>query len=684
MGSAGSGSRKHAGLAVLSIALILVGSICAQLFNTSFYSTKVSRIRFATPTGTLSGLLYMPKGAGPADPRPTIIATHGYLNSAEMQDAGAIEMSRRGYIVLALDMYDHGHSVNATKFGKTPAFFTFWPTSLYDAVQYMYGQNYVLKDPAGNGLIAVAGHSMGGFSATMAMVLDEGDFGKTGIRKIHAGLTMGSDYRWSSLLKVSSDVASAAFGPRIVGKVAAHYDEFFFDADAEKSGKTVVHKDYLKTKEGQEFLGFPAQATEGSFYTLPNGGKRVIFMPTETHPWNHFSPTTTGDQIKFYAEALGGYASAGQAKAGLAAGDQIWFFKELSEFVALIGFFLLFIPLVSLLLKIPGLASARTQAYPAIEGATTRKGKAAFWVLTAFAILFPALVFPALMDRAGAGMTALRFGSLALAAISLIAGIVASAKRKGDRKDIAVGTALTVVVALLLFGLVAGAKTLFPTDAYFASPTTSQIIYWALGVTAVTAYIALASHYLSGKPRGVQLRQYGLAVGWKAILASLAVAVIAIVAGYAVLFLVDAAFKTDFRLWVWAVKTFDWRHVVACLRYAPFFFLYYYAVSITLNANTGRLRGWKGSLLACAINAGGLVLFLAAQYGALFLTETALLPAQALSSILLFALVPSLIVAALYARRFYRETNNVYLGAFLNTLLMTMITIANTTVYSGL
>ena len=90
----------------------------------------------------------------------------------------------------------------------------------------MYNQEYVLKDPEGNGIIGVAGHSMGGFSSTVAMVKDEQDFLKTGVRKIHAGLTMGSDYSWSSYLGINSDVAFAAYGPRTVGIIAAHYDEF--------------------------------------------------------------------------------------------------------------------------------------------------------------------------------------------------------------------------------------------------------------------------------------------------------------------------------------------------------------------------------------------------------------------------------------------------------------------------
>ena len=51
-----------------------------------------------------------------------------------MQDANAIELSRRGYVVLALDMYDHGHSKGNAE--NTGGFFSFWPTALYDAVSY--------------------------------------------------------------------------------------------------------------------------------------------------------------------------------------------------------------------------------------------------------------------------------------------------------------------------------------------------------------------------------------------------------------------------------------------------------------------------------------------------------------------------------------------------------------------
>ena len=126
-------------------------------------------------------------------------------------------MSRRGFVVLALDMYHHAHSLYNEEFGSSGAFLTFWPTSLYDAVQYMYKQDYVLKDEKGNRIIAVAGHSMRGFSTTMAIVTDEKDYSQTGIRKIFAGLLMGSDHSFSAYLGVNADVAFSdmASGPWI-------------------------------------------------------------------------------------------------------------------------------------------------------------------------------------------------------------------------------------------------------------------------------------------------------------------------------------------------------------------------------------------------------------------------------------------------------------------------------------
>ncbi len=314
-------------------------------FNSSGGEVDVSRIYFDTERGELSGLLYKPEGAD-NEARPTLITTHGYLNSAEMQDAQAIEMSKRGYVVLALDQYDHGHSTGTME--KPVPFFSFWPHAIYDAVQYMYEQDYVLKDEEGNGIIAVSGHSMGGFSSTHAVMLDELDFQNSGIRKINSSLTMGSDYQWLKALGYTDEEINNSYGPRFSGKIAGIYDEFFFDAAATAAGQSVVKKDYVGTPEGLGFLGGRKTAQAGEVYEV-EGGQRVIYQPSETHPWNHFSKQSTGHAINFYDMAFAEYNDL----VSIGEDGQTWMWKEWLSFVALIGFFLLFIPVISLLIKLP-------------------------------------------------------------------------------------------------------------------------------------------------------------------------------------------------------------------------------------------------------------------------------------------------------------------------------------------
>lgn len=159
-------------------------------------------------------------------------------------------------------------------------------------------------------------------------------------------------------------------------------------------------------------------------------------------------------------------------------------------------------------------------------------------------------------------------------------------------------------------------------------------------------------------------------------------AVVAVVIGYALLFAVQAIFGTDFRIWTFAVRTFEQAHFVTALRYAPLFLIYYFVSAVALNANTRGKRG--GMFLAIVLNVGGLVLWMLAQYGKDFITGVALYPGQALNGILLFALVPCLIIAAVYARKLFEKTNNVWLAAFVNTLLFTMVTVANTVLFWNL
>ena len=650
-------------LLIVALVLVLVGSIAAQAFNTGLYTTSVKRISFETERGELSGLLYMPKDASESNPRPTVIVTHGYLNSAEMQDANAIELSRRGYVVLALDMYDHGHSAGAAT--NTGSFLTFWPRALYDAVQYMYEQPYVLKDEAGNGIIGVTGHSMGGFSSSMALWYDEQDYATTGIRKIAAGVSMGSDYSYTAWLGLTVDGGVAAAGGRTLGKLAGQFDEFFFTPDEGGAG-SVIKKNYVATTEGKKFLEQEAPEA-GVWYETADGGKRIIYQPYETHPWNHFSTTSTGYVVEFYTEAFADYNDGIKA---IPANEQVWLWKEIFSCVALIGLMLAVVPAIMLIVKLPFFSKAVTGKVAPMKST----GGLGTIAILLFAVLVPALIFPACVGAGGSKDWIFKI-SVLLAIVGLSA--FPFYFKSKDKKFLFGGIALFVGAAGL-------AWTMNSVSYGGDAPSVNDIAFWT-PACAFLAITVMSLVYLFVKAdQGAKLENYGLKASPIAIVASLCTAIVGVIAVYVVVFLVDAIFKTDFRLWVFAFKTFEFSILPKIFYYLPTFLLYYIAssVAIAINTNTEKMQGWKGYVLAMILNAGGITVLLLNQYGTLFATGVAEYPGMALPGILLVAMVPTLAIAGCFSKALYKKTGNIWTPAFFNAILMTLMTLANTCIYN--
>lgn len=671
--------KKTLTLLCVALALILLGSVLAGVFNSGAGATRVSRIRFDGGHGELSGLLYMPKDASAENPKPTIIVTHGYLNSAEMQDANAVELSRRGFVVLALDQYDHGHSKLSHENYSDVSFFgvwlPFWVNSMNDAVQYMYEQPYVLKDENGNGIIGVTGHSMGGFSSTMALCMDEAQAAETGVRKIYAGLTEGSDFSYTSIVGFDAATADALGGGRIMGKVCAQYDEFFFN-DPTVEGGTVRHKDYVSTPDGMTFLQQTEPAQANTWYDTADGGRRIIYQPAQTHPWNHFSAETTGYAVSFYMTAFADYADGLK---DIAPSSQLWQWKEAFECVALVGFVMLLIAVASILIELPFFSKAKSGEL-AVKPSVTGGKKAVTAIVLIVAVLLPAVVFEPLMDGGAQSVIVqiLFYAGLLVAVGGVVALIINLTKAK--EKAMTVGS----VVMILAGGLLALVCKLpmYQNYGFWTAPGLNSIAYWTIGCALISLCI-LSTVYICMKAKdGFRFADYGVSFKPMVIVAGLCTALVTVVLGYAVLFLMDALFKADFRIWTFAFKTFDANILPAILRYLPTFLLFYIisTAGITVNTNTEKLQGVKGYLLAIALNAGGAALWLAVQYIALFAGGVAAFPGSALSGIELVAMVPTLAIAAVISRSLYKKTGNIWTPAFLNAILMTTMAVANTMV----
>ena len=661
-------------LLAASLALILVFSMLAGLFNTGLGSVKTERISFDGGHGTLSGILYMPKDASADNPKPTIIVTHGYLNSAEMQDANAIELSRRGFVVLALDQYDHGHSALSAENYSDTSFFgvwlPFWQHSMHDAVQYMYEQPYVLKDAAGNGMIGVTGHSMGGFSTTVALAFDAMAAAETGVLKIHAGLTEGADFSYSAFIGVDAATSAATGAGRTLGRIAAQYDEFFFN-DPNVQGGTVRHKDFVSTPDAQTWLEQSAPQAN-TWYNTSDGGKRIIYQPAETHPWNHFSTTSTGHVVDFYTEAFSEYA--GMLKS-IPSGQQIWLWKEIFECVALVGFVMLLLAVAQLLLNLPFFKLANTGALP-VQPSATGSTKILSLIITVIAVLLPGLFFTPLMD-AGAGSATVKilmYVGIAAAAV----GIFSAIKAKGNRNAI-IGAIILIASGAALAAV--AMTPMYQDYAVWTAPGINSIAYWTIACTLISLVI-MGLVYALLKSKDLGLSAYGVVLKPMAILAGICTGLATVVIGYAVLFLMDALFLADFRIWTFAFKTFDGNILPAILQYLPTFLAFYLVstASITINTNTEKLQGIKGYLAAIVLNAGGAALWLAVQYISLFATGVAVNDGSALSGIMLVAMVPTLSIAAIVSRNLYKRTGNIWAPATLNAVLMTTMTLANTMV----
>lgn len=357
----------------------------------------------------------------------------------------------------------------------------------------------------------------------------------------------------------------------------------------------------------------------------------------------------------------------------------MWLWKEIAECVALIGFVMLIIAVASILLELPFFSKAKTGKLTPAKGV---KGKAQIItiVVLTIAVLLPAIFFAPLMDEgAGSATVNILFYAGIVVAVVGAAAIVAFFVKKCGKKELAGG--IVTLVAGAALALVA--KTpMYQSNAVWTAIGVNSIAYWTLTCALISASI-MGLMFLALKAKdGATFSSYGLVFKPVAIVAGLATALVSVVVAYAVLWLMDALFVADFRIWTFAFKTFDANILPAVLRYLPTFLLYYIVstVAITINTNTDKQTGVKGYLLAMVLNAGGPLLWLIFQYGMLFATGVAAYPGSALSGIMMVAMVPTLAIAAIISRNLYKKTGNIWTPAFLNAILMTVMTIANTMV----
>ena len=155
-------STKSKKIIIVALLLCLTSMLFSGLIQNNFGKAKIVDITLETSNGTLTGYLLIPKNASPSNPAPAVITSHGYLNNREMQDITYVELSRRGYVVFAMDAYKHGHS--SVPVDENGALVTVSDGGMIDAVEYVFTLPFVDQSRIG-----VTGHSMGGGFADITL-----------------------------------------------------------------------------------------------------------------------------------------------------------------------------------------------------------------------------------------------------------------------------------------------------------------------------------------------------------------------------------------------------------------------------------------------------------------------------------------------------------------------------------
>ena len=438
-------------------------------------------------------------------------------------------------------------------------------------------------------------------------------------------------------------------------------DEFFFGSTFADGTKSIC-REYLQSTGAAKFVGASYTEGDNASINITDGGIyvggvektdlvagqavgtpfRVIYESDEIHPLNHFSTESASYVVNFFYNAFG----TPNGFEYIAETNQTWWVKEAFSTLGLVAFFALVLPLADLVLSIPFFASLRRKEEDAVAAKellpslTGVRKHVSYWV---------------------AGVATTLFSGFALQWIM------------GD------GWLNKLTKLFYTQG------TLYPQD------TTGDVATWAIvcGLFALllTGLVWLVNHIINRVKYGADAANYDekpLAAakigGFCNFFKTLAVALLVVAGMYLVVFTNWAVWKVDFRIWTLDVKPFEITTMLPTMFRYSLGFGIFYVINSVLNQNykVKNLPEWATIAINAAFNFVGILLVILIQYGTFRSTGVLWQGDMALSYIVVFPIIPILAFATIISRRLYERTGNAWLGGLVNTILFTVMTVANT------
>ncbi len=338
---------------VLLVALVVFFGSMFVLNNTLTDGGNVRRqaVNWITDDNVnINATLFVPKTATAETPAAGVLVAPGGNTPHTFYSTYALELARRGYVVLAYDYYGT----------VTSDFTTAGSSGAVAAMDYLASLSFV-----DNTRLAATGHSNGGGQAFAAITSAAGQAAEKRT-VIFIGCGISGD------ITMLENVNTAA----IWGKLDECGQGVFWD---------VVHEDKLNYGDFAKMIGVESKDVEPGKLYGAEGALRAVYTPNTFHSLSNIMPEPVEDIIAFIDTTLGGNV------AGLAANDFIYTWEELAVLFMALAMCVMIFPVGSMLLDLPFFKSIHKPV-----SAPTAKADWKFWLF----LIVPGVVSALLVKNA--------------------------------------------------------------------------------------------------------------------------------------------------------------------------------------------------------------------------------------------------------------------------------------------
>ena len=299
---------------VLCLLLLAGAEILGHLVMTSFGRVDVSNVWIENDNHLMvRGKLFVPKSATGSSPAPGVVYLHGYQNNRETSGPYAVELSRRGIVVLTIDTLGRGNSDN--QFSEDEPGFDETSGGL---AAFRYLRALPFTDPERCGM---GGHSLGGEMSYAAALADPA---------VSALVFSGFAY------DTRADFSTPANMLMIFGK----YDEY----RDRMTGTRDFQSEWMKSAQTKAAIPAENPAFDTTYGSFSDGTARRVHMTGTTHVGESFDRGALAEAVAWFSGAFG-------VDSELAPRQQIWKLKEICSLIAMLAAIFSVIPLSLLLLN---------------------------------------------------------------------------------------------------------------------------------------------------------------------------------------------------------------------------------------------------------------------------------------------------------------------------------------------